>query len=218
MSLSYEVVYFAIHGRAEPIRLLLTLAGQTFEDHAVTRDTWPSLKEQMPLGQMPVLIERDGAHERRIPQSQAILRYLARRYGLYGKSEDEMVQADVVADTVVDLNGTLSPLLFGKDRGNPEALAKHFAEVWPVYARRLERLLDHNPHKGGVFFASSLPTFADVAAYQGLHAHVTLSPGCLDGHPRLRAFHDAMEALPAWQDYLARRRAHEAVALLQRAG
>jgi len=38
MSTSYEIIYFGIHGRAEPIRLLFALAGVAFTDTTVTRE------------------------------------------------------------------------------------------------------------------------------------------------------------------------------------
>lgn len=213
MSTTYEVYYFKSQGRAEPIRLLLALAGQPFTERHVVRERWSEEKPHTPLGQVPVLVERDERGERHIPQSQAILRHLARKFDLYGQTEEERVQADVVADTVLDITPTFSPLLMGPLRGNPEAIAKYVAEQWPQNAAKLEKLLGRQPSGDGPFFVRASPTFADIAVFQSLHAHFALVPTILDGHAALRRFYDAMEALPALQERLRTRPPHDAFAL-----
>jgi glutathione S-transferase len=40
-------------------------------------------------------------------QSMAICRYLARKYGIAGKTEADIVQADMMAETVNDARGGL---------------------------------------------------------------------------------------------------------------
>jgi glutathione S-transferase len=59
----------------------------------------------MPFGMLPVL-EIDG---KAVAQSNAVARYLARQYGLAGRSEWEALQCDVLVDTLGDLKqGTCS--------------------------------------------------------------------------------------------------------------
>ena len=41
----YVLHYFEVRARGEPIRLLLTVAGQEFEDHRVSNEEWPKIKE-----------------------------------------------------------------------------------------------------------------------------------------------------------------------------
>jgi glutathione S-transferase len=211
MSTTYELIYFAVQGRAEPVRLLFTLAGQPFVNRPVDRASWATLKAQTPLGQMPVLVERDEHGERKIPQSQAILRHLARRFGLAGTTEDEMVAIDVVAETAVDAGAGLGPLVFGAGRGDAAAFARHFGDVWPAHGRRLEKLLAANATDGG-FFVGSSATYADVAVFHVLHAHLALQPTSLDAFPTLRAFHDRIAALPQLTAYLETRPPHEGAA------
>ena len=213
MSFHYELIYFSSHGRGEQIRLLLTLAGQPFTERQFERSRWPELKKDMPLGQLPVLVERTAAGERTIPQSQAILRHLARRYGLYGQNDTDMLQADIVADTVVDVGTSMHPMLYGSTKGNPEVIRKYFHETWPVHARRLESLLPHSSSPSGGLFVCASPTFADVAAFQALHTLLALHPHCLDQHPSLQRFYDVVAAVPALVPYLKVRRENEALAL-----
>lgn len=53
----------------------------------------------MPMGQMPVL-EVDG---KRVHQSMAITRYLAKQVGLNGKDAWEDLEIDTAVDTINDL-------------------------------------------------------------------------------------------------------------------
>lgn len=54
---------------------------------------------QLPFGQLP-LLQIDGLE---LVQSQAIVRYLARRSGLQGLTSDEVVKCDMIAEAVRDL-------------------------------------------------------------------------------------------------------------------
>lgn len=53
----------------------------------------------MPFGKVPVL-EIDG---KKVSQSAAISRYLAKQYGLAGKNDWESLEIDVTVDTIHDL-------------------------------------------------------------------------------------------------------------------
>jgi glutathione S-transferase len=211
MSTRYEVIYFGVHGRAEPIRLLLTLAGADWKGVDVGREQWGARKAEMPLGQMPVLVEHDAQGTRMIPQSQAILRHLARTFGLAGRTEEETLAADLAAETALDAGSGYGPLLYGPGRGDAAAWAKHFGEVWPVHGKRLATLLARAPSSSG-FFAGPSPTWGDIVAFHVLHATTSLWPTSLDAFPTLQAFVERMAALPQWRDYLATRPVHEGVA------
>lgn len=211
MSTTYEVIYFPSHGRAEPIRLLLALAGQPFTERHVVRSEWAAMKPTMPLHQVPVLVERDEKGERMIPQSQAILRHIARTFGLYGKTESEMVQVDVVAETALEAGGALGSLIYGPGRGNAEVQTKHVKDIWPAMGGRLAKLLGEAPAKEG-FFVTAAPTLADVMVFQALTTHLALWPDCLDAFPTLQAFFARMSSLPQLSAHLKARPESEAVA------
>lgn len=51
----YKLHYFDGRGRAETIRLIFTQADQKFEDLRHSFEEWSKIKNEMPLGQMPVL-------------------------------------------------------------------------------------------------------------------------------------------------------------------
>ena len=96
---TYKLYYFNGRGRAEVSRLVFVVAGQEYEDIRYEGDQWPAHKSEMPLGQMPVL-EVDGI---KIPQSAAIVRFLAKQFNLAGRDHLEQAKVDAVGDTINDL-------------------------------------------------------------------------------------------------------------------
>ncbi|MEQ1503447.1 MAG: glutathione S-transferase [Myxococcota bacterium] len=201
----YEVVYFDIRGRAEPIRLLLALAGQAFDDTRHAFDAWPVHKPTTPLGQAPVLVERDGTTELRIPQSQAILRHLARVHGLYGATEAEHVACDVVVETCGDLRQALAPLRFGPGANDPVAKQKFLTEALPDHLGRMRRLLAAGPKSG--WFVAEAPTWADITAFDTVEVLHGFEASSLADAPELLAFADRMRAVPQIAAYLTARAA-----------
>ncbi|GFO21755.1 histone-lysine N-methyltransferase SETMAR [Plakobranchus ocellatus] len=73
---NYKVHYFDARGRGEIIRLLLTYAGQKFEDNRIGGEDWAKFKPSTPFGQMPVFQIDDKLYG----QTTAIANYLAREF------------------------------------------------------------------------------------------------------------------------------------------
>jgi glutathione S-transferase len=91
------ITYFAIRGRAEPIRLILEELGIKYLDNPVAGADWRELKAQMPFGKVPMF--EDG--EFTIHESHAIYRYLARKYDLYGENENECIQCEMLVRSTI---------------------------------------------------------------------------------------------------------------------
>lgn len=96
---SYNLFYWMIRGRAEPIRLALSLAGQSWNEVEVDEAEMKAKagSEAFPFGQCPILeeiVERNPSDVKRIPQMDGILRRLGRRYGFYNGSEDDLTNID----------------------------------------------------------------------------------------------------------------------------
>jgi len=199
MSTSYELLYFPIRGRAEPIRLLFAAAGVSFTNTGVTN--WPELKPKTPLGQLPVLIERSESGERQIAQSMAIVRHLARVFDLYGKDETEKTTTDIAAETINDWRGKFAPVQFAAFmKTDPAVIDKYWADL-PGTLRVIDGLLGSCTWFGG----GEAPTYADVLAFDALDNHVALKPESLADFPKLRALHDRFRALPNVASYLEKR-------------
>ena len=98
---SLKLYYFDLGGRAEPIRMALTLGKIPFEDIRVTREEHMKMKGEgkWPCGQIPVL-EVDG---KMLPQSNAILRYAGKLSGFYPEDAWMAAQCDAALDTSGDI-------------------------------------------------------------------------------------------------------------------
>lgn len=203
----YRLMYFDLRGRAEVVRLVLNYIGEPFEDVIVHRDTWPEIRRATPLGQLPVLWARGERGDTRIPQTQAILRHLARTHGLYGATEREHTLTDVLAETVVDARGRFNPVAYAPNRLADEAVNQRYLEVdLHESLDRLAKLMRHSTVPEAGYFVTAVPTYADFAAFDFLDAQLQIWPACLESYPALLAFVERMGALPTLRGYLAERR------------
>jgi len=199
MSTTYELLYFPIRGRAEPIRLMFAAANVNFTNTGVTN--WPEVKPKTPLGQLPVLVEKSEAGEKMIPQSMAIIRHLARTFDLYGKDEAEKTACDIAAETINDWRSKFAPVQFAQFMNTPEdVITKYWAEL-PATLSQLESLLGDKTY----FAGGSAPTYADVLAFDAIDGHLAAKPEALADAGKLRAFHKAFGALPNIAAYIAKR-------------
>jgi len=202
-----ELIYFDTRGRAEPIRLLLAYTRTPYSDRGIKRSDWPALKSTVPLGQVPVLVERGAEGELVLPQSQAILRHLARALDAYGRTEHERARCDVVAETVVELRAAFNRVAHHpgwlEDQAATDA---HYRDTFPRFRAWFERTLEESEGRGDRFSAANEPTYADFLAFDTLDAHLLVQPSCLDGHGASQRFMDDMRALPGVAEYLAGRR------------
>ncbi|KAK6020390.1 glutathione S-transferase protein [Ostertagia ostertagi] len=129
---------------AEIIRQIFAVAGQNFEDVRYSFEEWPKHKAEMPFGQMPVL-EVDG---KKLSQSFAIVRYLARKFGYAGKSAWEEAVVDSVGDQIKDYIYEIRPFVraaAGLAPGDAEALKKDvFLPAREKFFTFMEKILKNN--------------------------------------------------------------------------
>mmetsp|Transcript_7377 Transcript_7377/g.17591 ORF Transcript_7377/g.17591 Transcript_7377/m.17591 type:complete len:246 (-) Transcript_7377:188-925(-) len=188
--------YFRGRGRAEAIRFALGLAGAEWEDVFV--ETQADMQNligtgQLLFGQVPML-EVDG---KRIVQTGAILRFIARTWNLYG---DE-TKCDMVIEAANDLLNAFLPLPFQNAKG--EDLTARLAELrryWmPKYCGPLETLLAYDQWLGG----GPTATVADAVMLRCIEEAVEyLSLVFLGPFPAISAWRLRMLAVPNMQTFL----------------
>ena len=90
--------YFAGRGLADQVRWLMAATNVTFDQKVVgERQKFLKMSErQLPFGQLP-LLQIDGYE---IVQSQAIVRYLARRAKICGENPGDEIKCDMIAETI----------------------------------------------------------------------------------------------------------------------
>jgi glutathione S-transferase len=77
----FKLHYFPLHGKGEPIRMMLAHCNTKYDNVIVPLDmNWPKIKPNYPNGQVPMLEFNDGT---KIGQSHAIMRYLSTLKGYY---------------------------------------------------------------------------------------------------------------------------------------
>ena len=183
-----------VSGNAYKARLLLSLLGLEFEEIGVNLMTGENRTESFlalnPRGQVPVLV--DGGVT--VWDSQAILVYLARRYGEAWLPADPVAMAEVVQWLAVSEN----ELLFGLARARA---VLHFGRDFDLassqaYGRAGLKVLEQRL-AGNDWLAAGKPTIADVACmpYAAL-SHMGGVP--LDDHPAVRTWIDRIRTLPGF--------------------
>ncbi|KAH9509991.1 Glutathione S-transferase 7 [Bulinus truncatus] len=198
-----KVLYFDARGRAEIIRLLLTAAGQSFEDVRFTKETWPAEKPKTPFGQLPV-IELDG---KRYAQSVAIATYIAREFGLYGKTNLDGLQIDQVVQLGMDFWGAAVKVFYESDEKKKAELFKNLKEVEaPKILAHFERLLKES---GTGYFVGNSLTLADFFVYDIIYANAKRGALSIDGFPLLKELYKKVESNNNIKAYLSKRKETE---------
>ncbi|XP_013385868.1 glutathione S-transferase 1 isoform X2 [Lingula anatina] len=199
---TYKLYYFNAKGNAEITRLVFAAAGVEYEDiRFKDRDDWlNNYKHLSPTGQCPFL-DVDG---KKIGQSLAIARLVAREHGLYGESNMDGAMIDQVLYTLDDLTKPLIDWHFEKDEAKKAEKEKKLAEeTLPESMQRLDKLLKGNGSKG--YFAGNKLSIADLAVFNQCSGLVVKFPKCMDKCKELPAFIDRIKALPKIADWLAKR-------------
>jgi glutathione S-transferase len=109
--------------RGEECRLALVLAGVDFEDNRIPRKEWPALKPTTPFGSLPTF-ELPG--KPMVSQSNAILGYIGRTYGLLPTDAWEAMRLESLLCAAEDLRHAISKT-FGIE--DPAELARRRQEL-----------------------------------------------------------------------------------------
>lgn len=115
--------YFDARGRAEPIRLALAAAGLQFEEIFVSKNStggWVmdpevpgvTLPDFFPYRQVPVYEESVNGNYLKLAQSNAILRHIARKHGLYGTDPLHVAYVDEILYAVDDIRAHLGKIFY----------------------------------------------------------------------------------------------------------
>nr|ACO51859.1 Glutathione S-transferase P 1 [Aquarana catesbeiana] len=139
----YIIVYFNVRGRCEAMRMPLSDQGVDWKEEVVTIDTWMKgdLKKEAVFGQIPAFKDGDFT----LYQSNAILRHLARKHGLYGKTPVEAAQIDMVNDGVEDFRLKYIRLIYQNYENGKEDYIKALCNELGHFERILSK---NNEGKG----------------------------------------------------------------------
>lgn len=195
-----RLTYFdAPVSRGEECRLALHLAGVDFEDNRINPATWPTLKEQMPYGALPVL-ELPGLPP--LAQTNPILVLIGRRHGLHPTDDLEAARHEAMMQHVEELRHNVSPTLRmseAEKKAAREALVAGFLPAWGQAAER-------NLASAGPFFGGATIHVVDIKLHMAVRWFIGgkvdhIPASVFAAFPKLMGVHDAVRDHPrvkAW--------------------
>ncbi|XP_044208623.1 glutathione S-transferase Mu 4-like [Thunnus albacares] len=197
--MTMKLAYWDIRGLAQPIRLLMEYTGTKYEDKFYVCGEAPNFDKScwfdekpnlgMDFPNLPYL--EDG--DRKIVQSNAILRYIARKHNMCGETEDEKVRVDIMENQAMDFRNGFVRLCYADfDRIKPGYL-----EMLPGVLKQFSNFLGDRK-----WFAGDKITFVDFLMYELLDQHRMFLPTCLDDFKNLKDFLDRFEALEKIAAYM----------------
>nr|XP_015822945.2 glutathione S-transferase Mu 3 [Nothobranchius furzeri] len=186
------LAYWNIRGRAQPIRLLLEYTGTKYQEKFYVCGEAPNYdisswlnekhKLEMDFPNLPYLLDGD----RKIVQSMAIMRYIARKHNMCGETEDEKVRVDILENQAADFITGFVRICYSD-----------FDKMKPGYLKSLPGGLQQFSGFLGdkKWFAGDKITYVDFVMYNLLDVHKMFQPSCLDDFKNLKEFLDHFEAL-----------------------
>ncbi|XP_077983079.1 glutathione S-transferase Mu 4-like [Glandiceps talaboti] len=195
------IAYWKIRGLQQPIRLLLEYSGIEYEDKMYVcgpapdfnRECW--IKEKYDLGldfpNLPYMIDGDV----KLTQSNAILRYIARKANLLGTNEKEITRVNLMAEQSMDLRNFMVSKFY--TRSAWEDVKSDFLEKTGSMLKAFSAFLGDNP-----WFAGQNVSFVDFVMYELMDQICHVDSKALDNLKNLKDFQARVEALPAIAAYM----------------
>ena len=152
----YKLHYFALYGRAEPARLMLSHAKADWEDSSFGFEAWPALKATMPGGVVPCLELADGT---KMGESFSIFRFLGAKLGYYSADPMLAFRSDEIMDAFKGWNvghEACSPMFEKDPDARKAAVEAAFSGPVPAFLDTIEETC-----KKGVFLTGDQLSVAD---------------------------------------------------------
>lgn len=145
-------------GRAEPIRLTLSIGGIAFEDRRLSFAEFSEMRAGTPLNALPT-VEIDGVV---YTQCNAMNRYFGKLAGLYPEDPWQAFLVDEVLEIIEDAAHAFGPTL---GLQGDELKAARIALTDGMFTRCLKTLDKRLEAAGGEYFADRRFTVADLKVY-----------------------------------------------------
>lgn len=213
-----ELGYWGIRGLAQPIRFLLAASGVPFSEirfgvnesgRLLSKDDegidWQNHRStlDLPFPNIPFLIDSNKTPNIEITQSNAILKYLARRFDFYGENERERVEIDVLQEEAYDFRNKIVKTAYTLGDDYADAY-KNFTDVdIPRYLDGFDRYLKN---KGSIkFFVGERTSLVDFVLYELIWQASHMVPGSVTRSFRsqLHGFILSFEKQPKIAAYMA---------------
>jgi len=195
----YKLTYFNLTVLGEPIRWAFKVAGVDFVDERIPREEWEDkykFSGRFPAEQVP-LLEIDG---KVYTQAGAILRHLARKFGLITGDEQVDLTVDQADCIIMDGFQDFRKFVREKDPALKAIQRNYMADtLLPLVLKQVQEILASS---GGEFIGGSKLTYADLTAANWFNIWTKMiDPDIPNKYPRLLEHNQAVLAVPqikAW--------------------
>lgn len=211
-----ELGYWAIRGLAQPIRFLLAYVEAPFSEVRLGVDPqgriiedestdWMSHRATLgvPFPNLPYLIDNSGPTQIRLTQSNAVLRYLARRFNLYGETDSERRIIDEVQEEAYDFRNRIVKAAYTLGDAYPAAYDEFVDTAVP---RHLDGFEDYLGKRAlNTHFVGSRISLVDFVLYELIWQTSIMVPDSVTGtsRPHLFAFIEGFAEIPQIASYMA---------------
>merc|ERR1711935_289920 len=188
-----HLTYFAGWGLAAADIEFTQTAFETHDQFTALQDSDKLLFRQLPL------LEIDGLN---LVQSQAMIRYVARRSGLDGDTPAQAALNDMLCEGIRDCRGLVVMFPFNCAKMTPEEIEAQSDAMPTAVAKQMvafEKTLTDNPAVG--FLESGLCT-ADVLLCELVEELTGIREDTCAAYPKVLALHQRVRALPQIAKYL----------------
>lgn len=211
-----ELGYWAIRGLGQPIRFLLAHAEVAFSEvrlgvnqdgSGVTDEShdWEIHKGtlSMPFPNLPYLIDSSGPTKVQLTQSNAVMRYLARRFDYYGDTASDQIWIDILQDEAYDFRNLIVSTAYTLGTEYQVAFNEFTSTAVPRYLDGFENYLSNR----GIHthFVGSRISLVDFILYELIWQVSIMVPGSVTNIHRvsLRTFIEVFEKIPQIATYMA---------------
>jgi len=205
----FELGYWAIRGLGQPIRFLLAHAEVAFsevrlgvnQDGSIVADEshdWATHKDTLsvPFPNLPYLIDSSGPAEVQLTQSNAVMRYLARRFDYYGDTASDQICIDVLQDEAYDLRNSIVKTVYTLGAEYEAAFDEFTSTAVPRYLDGFESYLSNR----GIHthFVGTRISLVDFILYELIWQVSVMVPGSVTDtdRPNLQRFIEEFEKIP----------------------
>ena len=209
--------YWGIRGLGQPIRFLLVSADVPFseirlgvlQDGTLLNENkededWGRVRAtlDMPFPNLPFLVDDSEEPPVNLSQSNAILRYLARRFDFYGDSESDRIEIDVLQDEAYDFRNEIIDTAYTLDESYTAKFENFSTNTLPRYLDSFEAYLAQRKQK--YFFVGKRLSLVDFILYELFWQMTLMVPNSISelNRPTLFAFIKAFEKEPRIANYL----------------
>ena len=160
MSEKYTLHYFKVNYRGAIARAILSYAKADWTDHTFTREEWPEIKKSglCEFEQVPVLEYKGKAYA----QSVAIYFFLARKFHLMGKDDEEQYEIDSLMCCIEDIFSAVFKYLHipKEEKDKCEEGRKVALDRYKFFIKKIEER--YIKHGKGKYFLGDRITLCDI--------------------------------------------------------